>query len=139
MQSIVNHMEREEERSIIGHDKRNSVHSDWSDLISIDEEAEYRKIDKNRKGPNTTSTATTSAASATEATMIPSSSLAKKMVKSIVLVPYTPRPKEWGSWQIRSPYAFKYCCKPICSTQTIKSRTEGRRIGQRRRGRRVGL
>ena len=44
MQSIVNHMEREEEKSIIGGNKRNSVHSDWSDLISIDEEAEYRKF-----------------------------------------------------------------------------------------------
>ena len=45
IQSIVNHMEREEEeRSIIGGDKRNSVHSDWSDLIPIDEEAENRKI-----------------------------------------------------------------------------------------------
>ena len=43
MQSIVNHMEREEEISIIGGNKRNSVDSDWSDLISIDEEAEYRK------------------------------------------------------------------------------------------------
>ena len=28
MQSIVNHMEREEERSIVGGNKRNSVHSD---------------------------------------------------------------------------------------------------------------
>ena len=45
MQSNVNHMEREEEeRSIVGGNKRNSVHSDWSDLISIDKEAEYRKI-----------------------------------------------------------------------------------------------
>ena len=96
MQSIVNHMEREE-RSIIGSDKRNSVHSDWSDLISTDEEAEYRKIYKNRKGPNTTSTATTSAVSTTKAAIIPSTSPAKKTVKNIVLVPYTPRPKEWGS------------------------------------------
>ena len=44
MQSIVHHMEREEEeRSIVGGNKRNSDHSDWSDLISIEEEAEYRK------------------------------------------------------------------------------------------------
>ena len=95
-QSIVNHMEREEERSIIGGDKRNSVHSDWSDLISIDEEEEYRKIYKNRKRPNATGTATTSTAAA-EATIIPSASPANKTVKNIVLVPYTPRPKEWGS------------------------------------------
>ena len=45
MQSIVNHMERDsEERSIVGDNKRNSIHTDWSDLILIDEEAEYRKI-----------------------------------------------------------------------------------------------
>ena len=72
---------------MIGGDNRSSVHSDWSDLISIEEEAEYRKIYKNRKGPNTTSTATTSAASATEATMIPSISTAKKTIKNTVLVP----------------------------------------------------
>ena len=100
-QSIVHHIERGEERSIIGSDKRNSVHSDWSDLISIDEEAEYRRIYKNRKGPDTPSTATTLSASATEAVMIPSASPIKKTVKNIVLVPYMPRPKEWGSWQIR--------------------------------------
>ena len=100
-------MEREEEeRSIIGGNKRNSVHSDWSDLISIDKEAEYRKIYKSRKGPNTTSTATTLAASAAKAAIIPPASPAKTTVKNIELVPYTPIPKEWGSWQIRSPY----CC-----------------------------
>ena len=110
-QSIVNHMEREE-RSIIGGDKRNSVHSDWSDLISEDEEAEYGKIYKNRKGPNATSTATTSAAFAAETVIISSASPAKKTVKNIVLVPYTPRPKEWGSWQIRSPYATSTVVSP---------------------------
>ena len=105
MQSIVNHMEREEERSIICGDKRNSVHSDWSDLISIDREAEYRKIYKNRKGPNATSTTTTSPAFAATAAIIPPASPAEKTVKNIGLVPYTPRPKEWGSWQIRPSYA----------------------------------
>ena len=47
--SIVNHMERERERSIIGGHKRNSVHSDWNDLISVDEEAEYGKFTKTGK------------------------------------------------------------------------------------------
>ena len=109
MQSIVNHMEREEEeRSLIGGNKRNSVHSGWSDLISIDKEVEYRKIYKGRKGPNTTAcTATTLAASLAKATIIPPASPAKKTVTDIVLVPYTPRPKEWGTWQIRSPYASR--------------------------------
>ena len=40
-QTIVNHMESEEERSIVDSEKRDSIHSDWSDLIPVDEEAEY--------------------------------------------------------------------------------------------------
>ena len=44
-QSIVNYMEGDsEERSMINESKRNSVHSDWNDLIPIDVEAEYHKI-----------------------------------------------------------------------------------------------
>ena len=51
-QSIVNYMERNsEERSVINESKRDSVHSDWSDLIPIDVEAEYRRIHNIRKGP----------------------------------------------------------------------------------------
>ena len=67
-QSIINCMERDsEERSVVGDNKRNSIHSDWSDLISIDEEAQYRRIYKSRKRPDTTvCTATTSAAPATK-------------------------------------------------------------------------
>ena len=47
-QTIVNHMESEEERSIVNNDKRDSIHSDWSDLIPVNEEAEYGKVYKNR-------------------------------------------------------------------------------------------
>ena len=51
-QSIVNYMERDsEERSMINGSKRNSVHSDWSNLIPIDVEAEYHKIYNIRKRP----------------------------------------------------------------------------------------
>ena len=51
-QLIVNYMERDSvERSMINGSKRNSVHSDWSDLIPIDVEAEYHKIYNIRKGP----------------------------------------------------------------------------------------
>ena len=40
-------MERDsEERSVAGDNKRNSIHSDWSDLILIDEEAEYGRIQR---------------------------------------------------------------------------------------------
>ena len=104
-QTIVNHMESEEERSIVDSDKRDSIHSDWSDLIPVNEEAEYGKVYKNRNRPNAVRVATTLAASTAEATIIPSAPPAKKTVKNIVLVPYTPRPNDWGSWQIRLPYA----------------------------------
>ena len=29
----------------------------------------------------------------------------KRTVRNIVLVPYKPRPKDWGTWRIKSPYA----------------------------------
>ena len=108
MQSIVNHMEREE-RSIISGNKRNSLHFDWSDLISIDDKAEYSKIYKNRKGPNTTSTATTSAASATKAALIPPASPAKKTVKNSVGALYT-KTKRMGKLVDKVTICFKYCC-----------------------------
>ena len=56
--------------------------------------------------------ATTLAASAAEATKMPSVLLAKKTVKNIVLVPYIPRPNDWGSWQIRSPYSTSTVVSP---------------------------
>ena len=115
MQSIVNHMKREsEERSIVNDRVRSNIHSIWSDLVPIDMEAEYRRIYKSRKRPDTTAcTATTSAAPAAKAaTISPSSPATKKTVKNIVLVPHTPRPKEWGSWWVRSPYASSTAVNP---------------------------
>ena len=44
--------------------------------------------------------------------IIPSASPAKKTVKNIVLVPYTSRPNDWGSWWIRSPYATSTIVSP---------------------------
>ena len=87
-------MESEEERSIVNNDKRDSIHSDWSDLIPVNEKVEYGKVYKNRKGTNTVGVATTLAASTAKATKMPSVTLAKKTVKNIVLVPYTPRPND---------------------------------------------
>ena len=49
-QSIINTMERDgEERSIVNDSKRSSIHSNWSDLVPVDIESEYRKIYGNRK------------------------------------------------------------------------------------------
>ena len=93
-QSIVNYMERDsEERSMMNGSKRNSVHSDWSDLIPIDVEAEYCRIHNIRKGPYNKSCASPipSTAPVTNTVPVPPSSPAEthKAVKNI-LVSYAP-------------------------------------------------
>ena len=63
-------------------------------------EAEYKKLYRSRERPNATmSTATPSTPPATKAVTIPPCSPAtNKIIKNIVLVPYAPKPKDWGSW-----------------------------------------
>ena len=96
----------------------------------MNEEAEYGKVYKNRKETNAVGVATTSAASTGKATMMPSVPPAKATVKNIVLVPYTPRPNDWGSWQIRLPYTTSTVASSSCNTQASKPRRERRgRIG----------
>ena len=80
-QTIVNDVESEGDRSIVNSNKRDSIHSDWSDLLSVDKEAEYKKIYTNRSELNIIGVATTSAASATEATKRLSIPPVKKTVK----------------------------------------------------------
>ena len=36
----------------------------------------------------------------------------KRTVRNIVLVPYKPRPKDWGMWKIRSPYVTSTIASP---------------------------
>ena len=36
----------------------------------------------------------------------------KRAVKNIVLVPYKPKPTEWGSWKIKSPYVTSTVASP---------------------------
>ena len=38
--------------------------------------------------------------------------LRKRTVRNIVLVPYKPRPKDWGSWKIKSPYVTSTIASP---------------------------
>ena len=120
-------MDSEEKRSIINSDKRNGVHSDWSDLISVDEEVEYRKVYKNIKGPNAVDVATILAASAA---VIPSASPAKKTVKNIVLVLYTPRPNDWGSWQKRLPYATSIVTSPYAVHKQVVQGEKEKELGR---------
>ena len=101
-QSIINCMERaSEERSVVGDNKRNSFHSDWSDLILIDEEAEYRKIQRPNIRPYTSNNPP--AAPIAKTVLVPPSTSANvhKTVKNIVLVPHTPKSNNWGAWQVK--------------------------------------
>ena len=92
--------------------KRNSIHhSNWSDLLSVDEEAEYKRTYGSE--PNIIGVATTYAASSVESTIKePSIPLVKRSVKNIVLVLYTPKSKDWGRWHIRSPYTTSTIASP---------------------------
>ena len=67
---------------------RESVHSNWSDLVPI-------KL--NRLNEVITNDTTQR----------------KRTVRNIVLVPYRPKPKDWGSWKIKSPYATSTVASPI--------------------------
>ena len=55
-----------------------SVHSDWSDIVPTNVNNLTEGVTNNNER--------------------------KKTVRNIVLVPYKPKPSNWGSWQIISPY-----------------------------------
>ena len=67
---------------------RESVHSNWSDIIPI-------KVNKPAE------------------VMTNDTTQIKRTVRNIVLVPYKPKPKDWGSWKIQSPYATSTVASPI--------------------------
>ena len=63
---------------------RESVHSNWSDLMPT-EQNKSTKVVLNKK----------------------------RTVRNIVLVPYKPKLKDWGSWRVKSPYATSIVASPI--------------------------
>ena len=68
---------------------RESIHSNSSKLIPVNAEAnkssDVMKMDTQQKN---------------------------RSVRNIVLVPYKPRPKDWGSWKVKSPYATSTIASP---------------------------
>ena len=64
--------------------ERESVHSNWSDLMPI-EENKPNKVIVNKK----------------------------RTVRNIVLVHYKPKLKDWGSWRVNSPYATSTVASPM--------------------------
>ena len=109
MQTVMNNVENEgeENKSELTDSDRNSMHSNWSELMSINEEVEYSKL---KGGLNID--AFTSNASLGEALKTMLTQPRKRTVKNIVLVPYKLKPKEWGSWKIKSPYVTSTIASP---------------------------
>ena len=68
---------------------RESIHSNWSELMPINNEihksSEAMKTEVQQR---------------------------KRTVRNIVLVLYKPKPKDWGSWKIKSPYATSTIASP---------------------------
>ena len=62
-----------------------SVHSNWSDIVPINVDKSTEVVTNDKK---------------------------KRAVRNIVLVPYKPKPSNWGSWQMKSPYATSTVASP---------------------------
>ena len=73
---------------------RNSMYSNWSELIPI----------KNGMNKN----ASTSDGEVMKINDQPR----KRAIKNIVLVPYKLKPKDWGSWKVKSPYVTSTIASP---------------------------
>ena len=89
-QMIVNEVPEQckaEEKDSETDSERESIHSNWSRLIPIE-------VNK----PN-------------EASKIDAPQ-GKRTVRNIVLVPYKLRPRDWGSWKIKSPYVTSAIASP---------------------------
>ena len=109
----------EENRSVAtdNDSDRNSMHSNWSKLIAVSEEAEYSKLISEMND-----NASTSNASLEEAVKTAIIQPKKRPVKNIVLVPYKPKPKEWGSWRIKSPYVTSTIASPSFGSKRTKQK-----------------
>ena len=103
-QTIVNNLpdqcktETREKDSETDSDKE-SIHSDWSDLIPIEKPTEVKTCDNTPR---------------------------KRTVRNIVLVPYKPKPKDWGSWKVKSPYATSTIASPPLDNNFDQNKDEGK-------------
>ena len=113
---MINQVEREEDGSETSSKRRGSIHSDWSELLPVSRKVEYRPTNDIVK-------ITTSAKGSAE--IKPYAPPVKKTIKNIVLVPYTPKPKDWGSWHIKSPYATSIIASPNQNNQGEQEKEEG--------------
>ena len=77
-QTIINNVESEEEKSVSINSKRDSVHSNLSELLSVNEEAEYERTCTSEQIIGVATTSTTSVGETMKKPSIPPM---KKMVK----------------------------------------------------------
>ena len=111
-QTIVNNVDNNAEEykaEVIDNDSnrdsdRDSVNSNWSELMSV-------KSGMNR---NTS----TSDGKVVNINGQPR----KRAIKNIVLVPYEPKPKDWGSWKVKSPYATSTIASPPFNFEPTESK-----------------
>ena len=98
-------MEREEETESCNEerDSINSINSDWSELLLTSRRVEYKQGDEIVEASTSTVGSTTTQIHAPPV---------KRTIKNIVLVPYMPKPKDWGSWHVKSLYATRTIGSP---------------------------
>ena len=75
--------EKESERD----SEREGIHSNWSDLIPVEVNKPAKVVTND-------------------------TSQRKRTVRNVVLVPYKPKPKDWGTWKIKSPYITSTIASP---------------------------
>ena len=76
----------------------NSVHSNWSKLVPTSNEISNTSTMNNEVKESEVQ-------------------IRKRVIKNIVLVPYKPKPKDWGSWKVKSPYATRMIASPSVNNQ----------------------
>ena len=102
-QTIINNTTEQCKTEVMEKDSKtdsdnNSVHSNWSELVHTNNET-------NNIFTTNTEVKTSEAR------------VRKRAIKNIVLVPYKPKPKDWGSWKVKSPYATSMIASPSVTNQ----------------------
>ena len=83
--------------------ERESIHSNWSKLIPINNEinkpSDAMKTDIQQR---------------------------KRALKNIVLVLYKPKPKDWGTWKVKFPYATSMIASPPLDPNQNQNQTQNK-------------
>ena len=101
MQTVMNNVQcKAEDKDSETDSDAGSVHSNWSDVMPIEKN---NVVDTVLDIPKR-----------------------KRTVRNIVLVPYKPKPKDWGSWKVKSPYATSTVASPIPEENSESQNSEGK-------------